>query len=129
MFSLVVKNVTNPKTIYRKQSYHAVMKRQTYFIGAIGVLIIVIFLLVFLIVQIKQKSTIPIAEEPEQTYCTATDRLAEACIQIYQPVCGWFDPDQIQCIKYPCAQTYSNRCEACKDTKVLYYTEGECPEN
>jgi hypothetical protein len=63
-----------------------------------------------------------------RNYCTPEQRQAEACIEIYQPVCGWFDGEKIQCFAYPCAQTFSNFCFACMDENVLYWTEGECPE-
>ena len=63
-----------------------------------------------------------------QIFCRPEDREAEACIKIYQPVCGWFDPAKIQCIRYPCAVIFGNPCSACMDENVLYYTEGECPE-
>lgn len=66
--------------------------------------------------------------ENERFFCTKESRNAEACIEIYQPVCGWSDPEKIQCIKFPCANTYSNSCFACMDENVLYYTEGVCPE-
>ncbi len=49
------------------------------------------------------------------------------CPRIWKPVCGWFDAGQIQCIKYPCAQTFSNSCLACKDPKVIGFTPGPCP--
>lgn len=65
---------------------------------------------------------------PAQNFCTPQSREADACIQLYQPVCGWFDPAQVQCIRYPCAQTFSNSCFACMDGKVQYWTEGECPD-
>jgi len=61
------------------------------------------------------------------TLCTPEQRNAQACTLIYSPVCGWFDPVKIQCVRYPCAQTFSNGCSACSDDKVLYYTAGECP--
>jgi len=64
----------------------------------------------------------------ERTFCLDQDRNVDACIEIYQPVCGWNDPEKIKCIKYPCAQTYSNSCFACQDENVLYWTESECPE-
>jgi len=66
--------------------------------------------------------------ELEKHYCTESQKKADVCIQLYQPVCGWFDPEKMQCVKYPCAQTFSNSCFACVDEKVLYWTEGECPE-
>lgn len=61
-------------------------------------------------------------------FCSNESRNVDACIEIYQPVCGWNDPEKIQCIKFPCADTFSNSCFACMDENVLYYTEGECPE-
>lgn len=59
--------------------------------------------------------------------CSVESRNAEICTEEYAPVCGWSDPEKIQCIKYPCAQTYGNICNACKDSNVAYYTFGECP--
>jgi len=59
--------------------------------------------------------------------CGDEERLAETCITLYDPVCGWNDSEKIQCIKYPCASTYSNGCEACKNEGVKYLTPGECP--
>ena len=64
----------------------------------------------------------------EEHYCSAESRNAEMCIELYNPVCGWFNPEKIQCIKYPCGQTFSNSCFSCSDEKVLYWTQGECPE-
>ncbi len=61
-------------------------------------------------------------------FCTAESRNADACIEIYQPVCGWFDADKVQCIRYPCAQTFSNSCFSCLNEDVLYWTTGECPK-
>ncbi len=58
--------------------------------------------------------------------CTEESRNADACIEIYEPVCGYFDGEKIQCIKAPCANTYSNSCFACLDENVLYYKKGEC---
>jgi len=60
------------------------------------------------------------------TSCGAESRGAQYCTQNYDPVCGWFSED-IQCVQYPCASTYSNSCSACIDEKVDYWTEGECP--
>lgn len=64
----------------------------------------------------------------KQTYCSPEQRQGDFCIELYQPVCGWLDPKRVQCIKYPCAQVFSNSCYACHDDKVLYWTEGECPK-
>ncbi|MFH1649233.1 MAG: hypothetical protein ABIA93_01665 [Candidatus Woesearchaeota archaeon] len=64
--------------------------------------------------------------EENGTACNTEQRDVGACYEIYQPVCGWFN-QSIQCIRYPCASTYSNDCFACQDGKVEYYTPGECP--
>ncbi|MCH8945837.1 MAG: hypothetical protein IIA85_02855 [Nanoarchaeota archaeon] len=63
-----------------------------------------------------------------KNFCPPESRKVDFCIEIYQPVCGWNDPDKIKCIKFPCTNTYSNSCFACMDENVLYYTEGVCPE-
>ena len=68
-----------------------------------------------------------IPDLPEQFKCNSDSRLADFCTQEYDPVCGWF-AENIQCIKYPCANTYSNSCFACSNSDVLYWTEGECPK-
>lgn len=60
-------------------------------------------------------------------YCTPESKEVEACTQEYQPVCAWYDPAIVQCIKYPCAINMGNKCNACATPNVLYYTEGECP--
>ncbi len=71
----------------------------------------------------------PNQNEPlKQNECTAEQRQGNVCPELYGPVCGWFDPARIQCIRYPCAQEFSNGCFACHDDKVLYWTEGECPK-
>lgn len=60
-------------------------------------------------------------------YCKKEQRNADGCIEIYQPVCGWSN-ENIKCLKYPCASTYSNYCFACVNEDVEYYTSGECPK-
>jgi hypothetical protein len=66
-------------------------------------------------------------EDGERVYCTEEQRNVDACIEIYQPVCGW-SKEEIKCLVYPCASTYSNSCFACMDENVAYWTVGECPE-
>ena len=65
--------------------------------------------------------------EEIRTECTPESRRGDACIEIYAPVCGYFDPEKIICIKEPCAATYSNSCFACLDENVRDYEPGECP--
>ncbi len=65
--------------------------------------------------------------EEEKNPCQPEDREVDACIELYDPVCGWFN-ESVQCLTYPCADTYSNQCFACMDEKVAYWTRGECPE-
>ncbi len=59
--------------------------------------------------------------------CTDGQREVVGCTKEYRPVCGWFD-DFIKCVKYPCASTYGNKCNACQNPNVAYYTVGECPK-
>jgi hypothetical protein len=63
----------------------------------------------------------------KSNYCTVEQKKAEVCPEYYSATCGWFNIS-INCIKYPCAATYSNPCFACADAKVDYYTIGECPK-
>ena len=65
--------------------------------------------------------------ELEKHYCPEKREKNGLCAQEYDPVCGWFN-ENIQCVKYPCAKTYSNSCHACLDLNVEYWTKGECPE-
>ena len=61
--------------------------------------------------------------------CTPEQRNADACYEIYDPVCAKMN---IQCIQAPCDpiyQTFSNDCEACKNPLVGSYTGGECADN
>jgi hypothetical protein len=65
--------------------------------------------------------------EGKRNYCTEDQRNAEVCTKEYRPVCGWFY-DTANCLKYPCAVTESNPCNACLNSDVEYWTEGECPK-
>lgn len=73
----------------------------------------------------------PVSEENnkqgERTYCLDEQRNADACIEIYQPVCGYFNKN-IQCIKYPCAMNFENSCKACSNEDVDYFEQGVCPK-
>lgn len=71
---------------------------------------------------------IDLIDEKKQNFCSDESRNADLCITLYNPVCGWDDPEKIQCKKFPCASTYSNSCNACKNSDVLYWTSGECSE-
>ncbi len=60
--------------------------------------------------------------------CKPEQRNVDACIEIYQPVCGLVN---IQCITTPCdptEETFSNSCFACQNSLVESYTVGECIE-
>lgn len=62
-----------------------------------------------------------------KNYCKPSDRKNNTvCLDVYMPVCGWFNTN-IQCLVYPCAAAYSNSCNACIDSKVVYWIAGECP--
>ena len=65
----------------------------------------------------------------EVIFCTEEQRNAEACIQIYDPVCANVN---IQCIRAPCDpvyETFSNACMACMNSLVESYAVGECENN
>jgi hypothetical protein len=58
--------------------------------------------------------------------CTREQKDAEACIEIYQPVCATIN---VQCITTPCPpvlETFSNSCKACHNSLVDTYAMGEC---
>jgi|GEM_PF-5592039 len=62
----------------------------------------------------------------ELTGCTNDQREAEVCAEIYQPVCANVVSP---CIVAPCPvtpTTFSNSCEACKNSYVSNYREGQC---
>ncbi len=90
--------------------------------------LLVIFILILAVFSScsVEKKDVPIVQK-NGTKCSPASKKAKFCIELYKPVCGWFNED-IKCVKYPCAQTYSNECFACRDKKVEYWTEGECPK-
>jgi hypothetical protein len=98
------------------------MKRNQLIGLVILFLVLIIIAAISLLIAVKK----PIKGDEEKMFCP--EEQADFCTEIYQPACGWFDPEKIQCIKYPCAQTFSNGCYACKDDRVLYWTDGECPQ-
>lgn len=91
-------------------------------------MIIVIIIILAVIAAALFAVNLSDKEKDKKFYCPDESRQVEACIEIYQPVCGWFNPDKVQCLKYPCAETFSNSCFSCINENVMYYTEGECPE-
>ncbi len=61
------------------------------------------------------------------TECLPEQRVVDACIEIYQPVCATV---KVQCVTTPCdpvQETFANSCKACKNSLVSTYTKGECP--
>lgn len=91
-------------------------------------ILFLIVLLVGVVVSIRVLDDKQIVDVGEKNYCTEESRIGDACIAQYDPVCGWSDPEKVQCIRYPCASDYSNSCNACQDENVLYWIKGECPE-
>jgi hypothetical protein len=58
--------------------------------------------------------------------CLPEQRNVDACIEIYQPVCGTV---HVQCITTPCdpvKETFENSCKACTNELVEGYFNGEC---
>ena len=63
------------------------------------------------------------------TECLPEQRDVDACIEIYQPVCGIVN---VQCVTTPCdpaQETFANSCKACRNSLVSSYTNGECSVN
>lgn len=63
---------------------------------------------------------------PGVSTCSPESRVAEACIEIYAPVCATVS---VQCVTTPCEpveQTFSNSCFACQNELVSSYRQGEC---
>jgi hypothetical protein len=110
----------NPKGDEKKKLYTR--------IGVVAAITVAV--VIFLAVAFKPSTDYPDngnGNEDGKIYCQPSDREAEACIMIYQPVCGWFDSEKVNCITHPCAETYSNPCVACMLEQVEYYTQGICP--
>jgi hypothetical protein len=63
----------------------------------------------------------------KETSCMVTTVPSE-CTNEYIPVCGLYDPAQIQCVKAPCGETFDNVCYACHDSRVKSYFDGPCDE-
>jgi hypothetical protein len=57
-----------------------------------------------------------------------TEPRTQACTKEYMPVCGWRDVT-LECTNPPCKYTYGNKCMACADERVAYWTEGACAAN
>lgn len=93
-----------------------------------AILLVLVGLLLYLF-PINQSGNDNSNNSPDvnESLCNAQEREGQFCTEIYSPVCGWFNPQKVQCIKYPCANTYSNRCFACHEENVKYITQGVCP--
>ena len=68
----------------------------------------------------------PAPIQPDSHDCLPEQRGAEACIQVYDPVCAKVN---VVCITTPCPpveETFSNSCEACSNLLVESYVPGEC---
>ena len=84
------------------------------------IVLIIILLLVFGFYLMSPKNI------DNKIYCSDSQRNIEACIQIYDPVCGYLN---VECLTEPCdlqPQTFGNSCVACSNERVEYYIEGEC---
>lgn len=58
--------------------------------------------------------------------CLPEQRNVDACIEVYDPVCGRIN---IQCLTVPCdsvKEEFSNSCYACSNSLVEGYVEGGC---
>jgi putative hemolysin len=58
--------------------------------------------------------------------CLPEERAPYICPTLNSPVCGWRNVTLV-CPNPPCKSTYANKCTACLDSTVAYWTDGECP--
>ena len=58
--------------------------------------------------------------------CLPEEREPYICPTLNSPVCGWRNVTLV-CPNPPCKSTYANKCTACLDSTVAYWTEGVCP--
>lgn len=92
------------------------MKKRTNrnILGA-GAILLILGIIIFVILQI-----IPEKNDPTiKVYCSQESRNAEACIEVYDPVCG-FDSEGNE------LKTFGNSCFACINGMVDYYIKREC---
>lgn len=67
------------------------------------------------------------ANIPPEILCSDEMKQADACIEIYAPVCAAVT---VECVTTPCdpiPETFPNSCFACSSGRVESYIEGECP--
>ncbi|KKQ55042.1 MAG: hypothetical protein US74_C0044G0015 [Parcubacteria group bacterium GW2011_GWA2_38_13] len=95
------------------------MKKILFIIVAIIVIIVVFISIAVSVILMQFENDNNFSETFDKTIiCTPDQREADVCIQIYEPVCAKVN---IQCIKAPCypiLETFSNSCEACKNSLV-----------
>lgn len=69
----------------------------------------------------------PIVTAPsESVVCSTESRKTDACVTVVEPVCGLV---RVECVTTPCdpiPETFTNSCEACRNERVVSYTEGAC---
>ncbi len=58
--------------------------------------------------------------------CPPDSRKVDFCIEVYEPVCGWFTEKPSDCKSIYCKESFANHCFACKDNRVIGYTKGKC---
>lgn len=57
--------------------------------------------------------------------CRPSQRNADVCTSEHSPVCGYRNFPE-NCDAEVCQETFSNSCNACSNTEILYYTPGPC---
>jgi hypothetical protein len=78
------------------------------------------------VIETKERYCSSDFEVIEEIKCLDEQRDVDACIEIYQPVCGIVN---VQCVTTPCdpiKETFSNSCKACSNSLVSSYVKGEC---
>jgi hypothetical protein len=50
-----------------------------------------------------------------------------SCDENSTSVCGWYDPNMVECNIGPCVIGFVNECDACSNKKIEYISHDECP--
>jgi hypothetical protein len=85
----------------------------------------IIFLLILTLFLVTACNNEENSESPpdllidNKEYCNGAQRDVELCYTLYDPVCGHNENNKQ-------IQTYSNICNACKNSEVIFFVRGEC---
>jgi hypothetical protein len=83
---------------------------------------IVIFSVIILVACLEEKSTQIVSPALREISCTPHPMNCKGM----NKVCGLFKPELVQCVRFPCGQTFDSPCLACADNRVGSYINEPC---